>query len=92
MKAEGRSRSAAPLILNPDTRWGKWLALNLMFVVPYILVTYVLLNSNWMYYMLYFFLEEVLALHVSDAIYTHHQEHNCNVQPQVFMVLVCFIP
>jgi hypothetical protein len=35
-----------------------------------------------MYYILYFFLDK-LALHVLGAICTHHQEHNCSVQPLV---------
>jgi hypothetical protein len=33
-----------------------------------------------MYYILYFFLDN-LALHASGDICTHHQEHNCSVQP-----------
>jgi hypothetical protein len=28
-----------------------------------------------------FILEKFLALHVSDVICIHHQEHNCSVQP-----------
>jgi hypothetical protein len=31
-----------------------------------------------------------LALHVSGAICTHHQEHNCSVQPWVVYGLVCY--
>jgi hypothetical protein len=41
---------------------------------------YVLFKSDWMYYILYLFLDN-LAVHVSGAICTHHQEHNCSVQP-----------
>jgi hypothetical protein len=36
-----------------------------------------------------FNLEKFLALHVSDVICIHHQEHNCRVQPGFFKVLVC---
>jgi hypothetical protein len=52
-----------------------------------VLVSMLLFNSNWMYHMLYFFLEEFQAVHVSDAmsICTDHQEHNCSVQPQDFV-------
>jgi hypothetical protein len=56
-----------------------------MFVVPYILVTYVLFKSKWMYNIL-FSLEKLFALHVSDVTYIHRQEHNCSVQPCFFMV------
>jgi hypothetical protein len=31
-----------------------------------------------------------LALHVSGAICTHHQEHNCSVQPYILYSLVCY--
>jgi hypothetical protein len=44
-----------------------------------------------MYYILYFFLD-YLAPHVSGAICTHHQEHNCSLQPYVFVWIGVFIP
>jgi hypothetical protein len=49
----------------------------LMFMIPYILVTYIFdCKSNEMHTeflcILYY---TILALHVSGAIYTHHQEH-----------------
>jgi hypothetical protein len=43
-----------------------------------------------MYTKLFISFLTALALRVSGAICTHHQEHNCSVQPQVCMVLVCY--
>jgi hypothetical protein len=41
-----------------------------------------------MYYILYFFLDN-LSLHVSDAICTHHKENNSCVNRRVLYGLVC---
>jgi hypothetical protein len=38
-------------------------------------------NSGPNKYTLYSLFLSSLALHVSGAICTHHQEHNCSVQP-----------
>jgi hypothetical protein len=54
-------------------------SINLMFVVPYILVTY-MFNSSPTRCTLYSLFLSSLALHVSGAICTHHQE-NCRIQP-----------
>jgi hypothetical protein len=55
--------------------------LDLMFVLPYILVTY-MFNSGPTRCTIFFISSlTTLALHVSGAICTHHQEHNCSVQP-----------
>jgi hypothetical protein len=51
---------------------------NLMFVVPYTLVMF---NSGPTRCALYSLFLSSLALHISGAICTHHQEHNCRVQP-----------
>jgi hypothetical protein len=40
-------------------------------------------NSGQIRYTLYSLFLSSLALHVSGAICTHHQEHNCSVQTQV---------
>jgi hypothetical protein len=39
---------------------------------------------------LYSLFLSLLALYVSGAICTHHQEHNCSVQPKVLYGLVCY--
>jgi hypothetical protein len=52
-----------------------------MFVVLYILVIYVF-NSGSTRCTLYSLFLSSLALHVSGVICTHHQEHNCHVQPE----------
>jgi hypothetical protein len=54
--------------------------LNLMFVVPYILVIY-MFNSGPTRCKLYSLFLSSLALNVSGAFCTHHQEHNYRVQP-----------
>jgi hypothetical protein len=53
---------------------------DLMFVVPYIFVIY-MFNSGPTRCTLYCLSLSSLALHVSGGICTHHQEHNCRVQP-----------
>jgi hypothetical protein len=53
---------------------------NFMFVVPYILVTY-MFNSGPARCTLYSLFPSSLALRVSGAICTNHQHHNCSVQP-----------
>jgi hypothetical protein len=56
----------------------------LMFVVPYILVTYMFNSSPTRcttYIILFISFLTTLAVHVSGAICTHHQEYNCSVQP-----------
>jgi hypothetical protein len=57
----------------------KWIYL--MFVVPYILVTYMFYSSPTRCTIFFISFLTALALHVSGAICTHHQEHNCSVQP-----------
>jgi hypothetical protein len=53
--------------------------IHLMYVVPYILVTY-MFNLGPTRCTLYSLFLSSLPLHVSDAICTHHQKHNCSVQ------------
>jgi hypothetical protein len=53
---------------------------DLMFVVPYILVIY-MFNLGPTICTLYSLSLSSLALHISGAICTHHQEHNFRVQP-----------
>jgi hypothetical protein len=54
----------------------------LMFVVQYTLVMYMFYSGQTRCTLYSLFLSS-LALRVSGAICTHHQEHNCRVQPQV---------
>jgi hypothetical protein len=54
-----------------------------MFVVPYILVTYMFYSIPTGCTIFFISFLKILALHVSDAICTHHQEHDCSVQPYV---------
>jgi hypothetical protein len=44
-------------------------------------------HSNPIGCTIFFFLAKFLALHVSDVICVHHQEHNCSVQPWGFFYL-----
>jgi hypothetical protein len=68
-------------IINRNTN----VSINLMFVVPYFLVIY-MFNSDQTKCTLYSLFLSSLALHVSGAIWTHHPEHNCRVQPKVVYV------
>jgi hypothetical protein len=72
----GTERDRTPLLL-------------LMFVILYFLVIY-MFNSGPTRCTLYSLFLSSLALHVSGAIRTHHQEHNCRVQPYVLYGLVCY--
>jgi hypothetical protein len=54
----------------------------LMFMVPYILVTICLIQGpTRSTFLCILYSSLFLALHVSGAICTHSQEHNCSVQP-----------
>jgi hypothetical protein len=56
------------------------LVFDLMFVVPYMLLIY-MFNLGPTACILYYLFLSSLALYVSGAICTHHQEHKCRVQP-----------